>query len=98
MLRLLRGAVLPAAACQEGGGGGGESRYEKLFKKLDANADGRVDIAELQTGLSAMGIPLGKAAEEVGAGPGPGPPLAPLPRALRAAPASSLGPGLPGQE
>lgn len=65
MLQLLLRA-LPAAACD--GGREGESRYASLFKKLDLNEDGRVDIAELQTGLRAMGIPLGKEAEEVGAG------------------------------
>uniref|UniRef100_A0A8B9UML5 Solute carrier family 25 member 24 n=1 Tax=Anas zonorhyncha TaxID=75864 RepID=A0A8B9UML5_9AVES len=61
MLQLLLRA-LPAAACD--GGREGESRYASLFKKLDLNEDGRVDIAELQTGLRAMGIPLGKEAEE----------------------------------
>ncbi|XP_065598805.1 mitochondrial adenyl nucleotide antiporter SLC25A24 isoform X2 [Cyrtonyx montezumae] len=61
MLPLLRRLVLPAA-CD--GSRDGDSRYANLFKKLDLNEDGRVDIAELQTGLQAMGIPLGKEAEE----------------------------------
>uniref|UniRef100_A0A8C5UJ05 EF-hand domain-containing protein n=1 Tax=Malurus cyaneus samueli TaxID=2593467 RepID=A0A8C5UJ05_9PASS len=62
MFQLLRGFVLPAAACD--GNRDGDSRYASLFRKLDLNEDGRVDIAELQTGLRAMGIPLGKEAEE----------------------------------
>ncbi|RMC08418.1 hypothetical protein DUI87_14662 [Hirundo rustica rustica] len=62
MFQLLRGFVLPAAACD--GNRDGDSRYANLFRKLDLNEDGRVDIAELQTGLRAMGIPLGKEAEE----------------------------------
>ncbi|NWQ69412.1 SCMC1 protein, partial [Neopipo cinnamomea] len=66
MFQLLRGFVLPAAACD--GNRDGDSRYANLFRKLDLNEDGRVDIAELQTGLRAMGIPLGKEAEEVSAG------------------------------
>lgn len=69
MFQLLRGFLLPAAACD--GNRDGESRYANLFRKLDLNEDGRVDIAELQTGLRAMGIPLGKEAEEVSAGPQP---------------------------
>lgn len=68
MLPLLRFFALPAA-CD--GSRDGDSRYANLFKKLDLNEDGRVDIAELQTGLQAMGIPLGKEAEEVGARRGP---------------------------
>uniref|UniRef100_A0A8C6VG26 Solute carrier family 25 member 24 n=1 Tax=Naja naja TaxID=35670 RepID=A0A8C6VG26_NAJNA len=41
-----------------------KSRYENLFKKLDRNQDGRVDIAELQSGLKELGIPLGDDAEK----------------------------------
>lgn len=66
MFRFLRGALLPEAACQEANNN--SSRYENLFKKLDLNEDGRVDIAELHVGLKALGIPLGRDAEEVGAG------------------------------
>lgn len=32
--------------------------YEELFEKLDANNDGKVDVAELRAGLIAMGIAL----------------------------------------
>lgn len=81
MLQLLR-LALPAAACD--GGREGESRYANLFKKLDLNEDGRVDIAELQTGLRAMGIPLGKEAEEVGAGRARGPRGRPAPKGAAA--------------
>ncbi|XP_062836873.1 mitochondrial adenyl nucleotide antiporter SLC25A24 [Anolis carolinensis] len=62
MFRFLRGWVLPEAACQAPEPP--PSRYESLFKKLDLNEDGRVDIAELQAGLKALGIPLGEDAEK----------------------------------
>ncbi|XP_051481272.1 calcium-binding mitochondrial carrier protein SCaMC-1 isoform X1 [Apus apus] len=62
MFQFLRGFALPVAACD--GNRDGDSRYANLFRKLDLNEDGKVDIAELQTGLQAMGIPLGKEAEE----------------------------------
>ncbi|CAL8306250.1 unnamed protein product [Lota lota] len=38
--------------------------YEDLFAKLDANKDGRVDVAELKAGLAAMGIASGKGAAQ----------------------------------
>lgn len=65
MLRWLRGWVLPAAACQDAGP---PPRYETLFRQLDRNGDGVVDIGELQEGLRNLGIPLGQDAEEVGRG------------------------------
>nr|XP_056700248.1 mitochondrial adenyl nucleotide antiporter SLC25A24 [Euleptes europaea] len=61
MFRFLRGFALPEAACEAAES---NSRYERLFKKLDLNEDGRVDIAELQAGLKTMGIPLGDDAEK----------------------------------
>ncbi|XP_012887306.1 PREDICTED: calcium-binding mitochondrial carrier protein SCaMC-1 [Dipodomys ordii] len=61
MLRWLRGFVLPTAACQDADV---PARYETLFRTLDRNGDGVVDIRELQEGLSNLGLPLGKDAEE----------------------------------
>ncbi|XP_058032981.1 mitochondrial adenyl nucleotide antiporter SLC25A24 [Ahaetulla prasina] len=61
MLRILGGFVFPEAACEAPES---KSRYENLFKKLDRNQDGRVDIAELQSGLKELGIPLGDDAEK----------------------------------
>ncbi|XP_015679389.1 calcium-binding mitochondrial carrier protein SCaMC-1, partial [Protobothrops mucrosquamatus] len=61
MLRILGSFVFPEAACEAAES---KSRYENLFKKLDSNQDGRVDIAELQSGLKELGIPLGDDAEK----------------------------------
>lgn len=63
MLRWLRSFVLPTAACQDAEP---PTRYETLFRALDRNGDGVVDIRELQQGLQSLGIPLGQDAEEVG--------------------------------
>ncbi|KAJ8409482.1 hypothetical protein AAFF_G00228830 [Aldrovandia affinis] len=38
--------------------------YEDLFKKLDTNKDGKVDVAELRAGLTAMGISFRKGAAQ----------------------------------
>ncbi|XP_029939428.1 mitochondrial adenyl nucleotide antiporter SLC25A24 [Salarias fasciatus] len=38
--------------------------YEDLFAKLDANKDGKVDVAELKAGMAAMGIKPGKGAAQ----------------------------------
>ncbi|XP_056271428.1 mitochondrial adenyl nucleotide antiporter SLC25A24 [Pseudoliparis swirei] len=38
--------------------------YDDLFAKLDANKDGKVDVAELKAGLAAMGIASGKGAAQ----------------------------------
>ncbi|XP_078524567.1 mitochondrial adenyl nucleotide antiporter SLC25A24 [Lissotriton helveticus] len=51
MLQLARSLLLSRAACE----GDPQARYAELFKKLDLNQDGKVDIAELQAGLRAMG-------------------------------------------
>ncbi|KAF7243432.1 Calcium-binding mitochondrial carrier protein SCaMC-1 [Varanus komodoensis] len=61
MLRFLSGFALPGAACEAPGK---NARYENLFKKLDLDGDGRVDISELQSGLRALGLPLGDDAEK----------------------------------
>ncbi|XP_028917865.1 calcium-binding mitochondrial carrier protein SCaMC-1 [Ornithorhynchus anatinus] len=52
----------PGAARPDPDGGGG--RYETLFRKLDGNGDGRIDIAELHRALLDLRIPLGRHAEE----------------------------------
>ncbi|XP_030630200.1 calcium-binding mitochondrial carrier protein SCaMC-1-like [Chanos chanos] len=38
--------------------------YEDLFEKLDTNKDGKVDVAELRAGLTAMGITFRKGAAQ----------------------------------
>lgn len=40
-----------------------ERRYAELFKQLDLNKDGRVDINELRTALAARGLHQGEAEE-----------------------------------
>lgn len=40
-----------------------ERRYAELFKQLDLNNDGRVDINELRTALAARGLHQGEAEE-----------------------------------
>ncbi|KAA8584781.1 hypothetical protein FQN60_003475 [Etheostoma spectabile] len=42
-----------------------ETKYAELFKQLDLNKDGRVDINELRTGLAARGLHRGEAEEIV---------------------------------
>ncbi|XP_006634939.1 mitochondrial adenyl nucleotide antiporter SLC25A24 [Lepisosteus oculatus] len=41
-----------------------KKKYEELFKKLDTNKDGKVDVSELKEGLEAMGTTLGKGAAQ----------------------------------
>ncbi|KAG7280762.1 hypothetical protein CRUP_037692 [Coryphaenoides rupestris] len=38
--------------------------YEEMFAKLDANGDGKVDVAELRAGLTAMGVTFRKGAAQ----------------------------------
>uniref|UniRef100_A0AAQ4S5L9 EF-hand domain-containing protein n=1 Tax=Gasterosteus aculeatus aculeatus TaxID=481459 RepID=A0AAQ4S5L9_GASAC len=38
--------------------------YEDLFRKLDTNADGKVDVTELKAGLAALGIKTGQGAAQ----------------------------------
>ena len=33
-----------------------EERFSQLFRELDINKDGRVDVKELQTGLKRLGV------------------------------------------
>lgn len=42
-----------------------ERSYQDLFDKLDTNKDGKVDVAELRAGLTAMGISFRKGAAQV---------------------------------
>lgn len=44
-----------------------EERLEKLFKKLDINEDGRIDINDLTTGLQKLGLPHTPGSVEVSA-------------------------------
>lgn len=51
--------------CQASGSPGPEQerqkRWAELFEQLDLNKDGRIDIVELQTGLSGQGLSKGSA-------------------------------------
>lgn len=40
-----------------------EKRYAELFRQLDLNKDGKVDISELRTALAARGLHQGTAEE-----------------------------------
>lgn len=53
MLELLRGFIMKDCRCWDATR---SKNYEELFQKLDTNKDGKVDVAELRTGLIAMGI------------------------------------------
>lgn len=53
MYRALRTFLLPGARCWDADS---ERSYQDLFESLDANKDGKVDVAELRAGLKAMGI------------------------------------------
>ena len=33
-----------------------EARYSELFSKLDVNGDGRIDVDDLQIGLTRLGV------------------------------------------
>ncbi|XP_036624087.1 calcium-binding mitochondrial carrier protein SCaMC-1-like [Trichosurus vulpecula] len=62
MLRWVRGFVLTVSSNDEDEES--NRRYENLFRQLDRNGDGKVDIIELQEGLGKLGVPLGKDAHE----------------------------------
>lgn len=64
MIHALRTLLLPHARCRDAGS---ERSYQDLFERLDANRDGRVDVAELRAGLKAMGIFRQGAAQVPGA-------------------------------
>ncbi|XP_068605016.1 mitochondrial adenyl nucleotide antiporter SLC25A24-like [Brachionichthys hirsutus] len=54
--------IIPEARCSDA-----DSRrsYQDLFERLDANKDGKVDVAELRAGLKAMGIFRHGAAQKI---------------------------------
>lgn len=54
--------LLPTARCWDADS---ERSYQDLFERLDANKDGRVDVAELRAGLKAMGIFRQGAAQKI---------------------------------
>lgn len=65
MGHLWRRLLLLAVHCQADGSPGlepeREKRWAQLFQQLDLNKDGRVDILELQAGLSGQGLSRGSA-------------------------------------
>jgi len=58
------------ARCQDNGVSDPEreKRWAELFDQLDLNKDGRIDVNELRTGLTARGILRGEVVDEVGPG------------------------------
>ncbi|XP_036129045.1 calcium-binding mitochondrial carrier protein SCaMC-1-like [Molossus molossus] len=61
MLRWLRGFVLPTAACQDDEN---DLHYEILFRDLDRNGDGVVDLIELREGLKNWSSTFGLHSEK----------------------------------
>lgn len=58
----LRNFFFSQARCQDDEA---SKNFAELFDKLDLNRDGKVDIAELRTGLASMGFTLGPDAAQV---------------------------------
>ncbi|XP_057713165.1 mitochondrial adenyl nucleotide antiporter SLC25A24-like isoform X1 [Corythoichthys intestinalis] len=54
--------LLPTARCWDADS---ERSYQDLFERLDANKDGKVDVAELRAGLKAMGVFRHGAAQKI---------------------------------
>lgn len=63
------GSPLPGAACQAPP----RPSYEALFRRLDRNGDGALDVGELHQELQRLNVPLGRDAEEVSCGGRTGP-------------------------
>ncbi|XP_061878736.1 mitochondrial adenyl nucleotide antiporter SLC25A24-like isoform X1 [Entelurus aequoreus] len=59
---MFRSWLLPTARCWDADR---ERSYQDLFEKLDANKDGKVDVAELRAGLKAMGVFRQGAAQKI---------------------------------
>lgn len=62
MYHVIKGLVLTESRCLDHDS---ERSYQDLFDKLDTNKDGKVDVAELRAGLTAMGISFRKGAAQV---------------------------------
>ncbi|KAM3865665.1 mitochondrial adenyl nucleotide antiporter SLC25A24-like [Diretmus argenteus] len=62
MYQTLRTFLLPNARCWDADS---QRSYQDLFEKLDTNKDGKVDVAELRAGLTAMGIFRQGAAQKI---------------------------------
>ncbi|CAG5896788.1 unnamed protein product [Menidia menidia] len=62
MYQTLRTSLLSNARCWDATS---QRSYQDLFNRLDANQDGKVDVAELRAGLKAMGIFRHGAAQKI---------------------------------
>ncbi|KAJ3595446.1 hypothetical protein NHX12_004749 [Muraenolepis orangiensis] len=62
MYQTLHTCLLRRARCWDADN---QKTYQELFDKLDSNKDGKVDVAELRTGLAAMGIFRQGAAQKI---------------------------------
>lgn len=62
MYQTLHTCLLRKARCWDADS---QKTYQELFDKLDANKDGKVDVAELRMGLAAMGIFRQGAAQKI---------------------------------
>ncbi|XP_020322769.1 calcium-binding mitochondrial carrier protein SCaMC-1-like [Oncorhynchus kisutch] len=61
MYHVIRGFILTDSRCWDPDS---QRSYQDLFDKLDTNKDGKVDVAELRAGLTAMGISFRKGAAQ----------------------------------
>ncbi|XP_061549391.1 mitochondrial adenyl nucleotide antiporter SLC25A24-like isoform X1 [Phycodurus eques] len=62
MIRTVPSGLLAKARCWDADS---ERSYQDLFERLDANKDGKVDVAELRAGLKAMGVFRQGAAQKI---------------------------------
>uniref|UniRef100_A0A8C8FLM9 EF-hand domain-containing protein n=1 Tax=Oncorhynchus tshawytscha TaxID=74940 RepID=A0A8C8FLM9_ONCTS len=61
MYHVIKGLVLTESQCWDPDS---ERSYQDLFDKLDTNKDGKVDVAELRAGITAMGMSFRRGAAE----------------------------------